>query len=166
MLTKYTTKFIQRFCLRFDPDTKESCWEWTAGKSPSGYGYIWNGCTFLRAHRVSCEIFVGLIPDGLIVRHKCDNPGCVNPYHLEIGTQADNMRDMMTRGRQAKGSENGRAKLGEPEVALIKEFLTRHPPVSGPNGGQCNFLARWFGVSRQTVSHVHTQRRWTHITVE
>ena len=166
-MTKYTTEFIQKFCLKFDPDTKESCWEWTAGKNADGYGRIWNGCTHLRAHRVAYEIFVGDIPEGLHVRHKCDNRVCVNPHHLEVGTNADNVRDMVERGRQAKGSEHWPAKLCEPEVVLIKQFLARHPPRPGRHsGGQCDFIGRWFGVAAVNISQIHTKRIWTHVTVE
>ena len=167
-MAKNTTEFIQRFCLRFDPDTKESCWEWTAGKGIHGYGKIWNGGRTLRAHRVSYEIFVRDIPEGLHVRHKCDNPGCVNPYHLEVGTNADNVRDKVERGRHVapKGSKHGNAKLCESEVFLIKEFFLRHPPVYGNKGGQCDFIARWFGVKVTTASQIHTQKIWAHVTVE
>ena len=165
-MNKYTTEFIKKFCLRFDPDTKESCWEWTAGKDSNGYGRIRHDGPDVLAHRVSYELFVGFIPDGLHVRHRCDNPGCVNPYHLEVGTVADNVRDRDERGRQAKGSGHGMSRLSEPEVSLIKEFLIRHPPVRGKHGGPCGFLSRWFGVARPTVSSIHTQKNWTHVTVE
>ena len=159
-----STQLLRRFLDRFVPGEKHECWEWEASKDRKGYGKIWNGDRLLRAHRVSYEIFAGPITEGLVVRHKCDNPGCVNPHHLVVGTVADNVRDMMERDRQAKGGENGNAKLCEPEVVLIKKFLVRHPPIRGRHGGgQCNFLARWFGVSRVTVSQIHAQKIWTHV---
>ena len=165
-MSEYTEDFKERFFAKFKQGGEEECWEWEARKD-KGYGRIRHGCTHLLAHRVSYELFVGPIPDGLHVRHKCDNPGCVNPHHLEIGTHADNMRDKMGRGRQAKGSENGKSRLSESEVSLIKEFLIRHPPIRGRHGsGQCYFLARWFGVAAQTVSLIHTKRNWAHIIVE
>ena len=165
-MSEHTEDFIKRFCSKFKQGGEEECWEWEAGKNNYGYGCIQKGCRALKAHRVSYELFVGPIPEGLIVRHKCDNPGCVNPHHLEVGTDADNVRDKVERGRQAKGGEHGRARLCEPEVALIKKFFARHPPVTGWNGGQCNFLARWFGVAVQTVSDIHAQKRWAHITIK
>ncbi|HCA7769786.1 TPA: HNH endonuclease [Pseudomonas aeruginosa] len=78
-----------------------SCWEWSGAKDGKGYGTINSGCgkSPQKAHRISYEMAHGPIPDGLVVRHKCDNPGCVNPSHLEVGTQKDNSADMVDRGR-------------------------------------------------------------------
>ena len=165
-MSKYTEDFKERFFAKFKQGGEEECWEWEACKFTKGHGQVWNGGKNIGAHRVSYELFVGPIPEGLLVRHKCDNPGCVNPHHLEIGTNADNMRDKVERGRQPRGSGHGPAKLCESEVSLIKQFLIRHPPVSGWNGGQCDFLARRLGVARTTVSNIHAQRTWTHITIE
>ena len=164
-MSKYTEDFIKRFCSKFKQGGEEECWEWEAHKV-KGYGQVWNGRKNLKAHRVSYELFVGPIPDGLIVRHKCDNPGCVNPHHLEVGTNADNMRDKVERERQPRGSGHGKSRLCESEVALIKKFFLRHPPVKGKHGGPCGFLARWFGVSQPTVVHINIQRTWTHINIK
>lgn len=75
------------------------CWEWTANALKSGYGRFKLDGKQMYAHRVAYELMVGLIPPGVKVRHKCDNPPCVNPDHLELGTHADNMRDRDERGR-------------------------------------------------------------------
>lgn len=77
------------------------CWEWTAGRTGVGYGVLRSdvGRTMLGAHTVSYRLHVGPIPQGLVVRHKCDNRLCVNPDHLELGTHADNVRDRDLRGR-------------------------------------------------------------------
>ena len=167
-MSEHTEDFIKRFCSKFKQGGQEKCWEWEAVKRKNGYGQISHGRRSLLAHRVSYEIFVGDIPEGLHVRHKCDNPVCVNPHHLEVGTAADNARDRDERGRQVslKGSEHGNAKLCEPEVFLIKKFLVRHPPVRGKHGGPCGFLARWFGVSGGLISRIYNERKWTHITIE
>ena len=99
-----------RFNEKWVPVTESGCWLWTgavSGNPSSGtqYGYISVGGrsgSAQRAHRVSYELHIGEIPEGLIVRHKCDNPLCVNPDHLEVGTHADNSMDMANRGRSNK----------------------------------------------------------------
>lgn len=77
----------------------DGCWEWTAHRDKHGYGRIrLNGIPAL-AHRVVYELLVGAIPEGLFALHHCDNPGCVRPDHIFLGTQRDNMRDMWKKGR-------------------------------------------------------------------
>lgn len=75
------------------------CWEWIAHKSPSGYGYIGYKEKIIRAHRAAYELYIGKIPNGLCVCHKCDNPGCVRPDHLFLGTHRENMKDRNLKSR-------------------------------------------------------------------
>ena len=95
---------------RFWPKVEKSagCWIWTGGTQRGGYGHFNkrpdDPVTSRRAHKVAYELMVGAVPDGLVLRHTCDNPLCVNPAHLVPGTHADNMADMIKRGRQHKAT--------------------------------------------------------------
>jgi len=80
------------------------CWEWLGGKSLEGYGLFYKGKVHMEAHRYSYETFIGPIPKGVLVLHKCDNLGCVNPDHLYLGTQSDNINQSSHRGRLYMGS--------------------------------------------------------------
>lgn len=88
----------------------DSCWLWTGIVDRRGYGRVYRG-RMVFAHRFSYELHVGQIPKGLIVRHSCDVPGCVNPDHLRLGTQRDNVGDMFARGR------------GKPRGKSLEPFL-------------------------------------------
>ena len=162
----------ERFNKKWIENPKTGCWDWTgAGDGRKGYGKIKVAGKKQGAHRVSYELHIGPIPEGeghhgTCVCHRCDRPCCVNPAHLFLGTMADNMRDRRQKGRQSKlkGAEHGRAKLGEFEAKSIKEILRRFPPrTKGPTAGVQGFLARWFGVSDVTISHIHRGNTWTHL---
>lgn len=165
-MSKKVTPIVERFFQRFTAPSDEACWEWTGPKSHFGHGKMREfgaGSREIRAHRVSYELFIGPIKDGQFVCHKCDNPSCVNPAHLYAGTQADNMRDKRVRNRQ-KGELSGIAKLNDQNVRAIKAFLRRHPPGHGRReGGQCGFLARWFGVTKYAISDIYRGKCWNHI---
>lgn len=103
-------------------------------------------------HRHIYEECFGFIPEGLVVRHKCDNPGCVNPEHLELGTQMDNVRDAVERDRHPAGSRHGMSKLNERQVGGIKSMLRQ--------GQKNKDLAIIFNVDRDTISNIKTGRIW------
>lgn len=100
------SRFMERFWAKVNVAGPHDCWEWTAGTDRAGYGRISLGGRgdrrLVGAHRASWQIVNGPIPDGLFVLHSCDNPPCVNPQHLRVGTNADNMADMVVRGRDPR----------------------------------------------------------------
>ena len=130
-----------------------SCWLWTDKPDTYGYGQFCLNGKKPRAHRVSYELFEGKIPDGLIVRHTCHNPTCVNPAHLIVGTDLDNSNDKKRAGRQArqKGEANGRAKLPESAVREIRDLAGRFLQRE---------LAEVYGVSPQQIGRIINNKTW------
>jgi lambda repressor-like predicted transcriptional regulator len=116
------------------------CHEWSGGRSPQGYGSVAFEGQMRGAHRLAYELFVGPIPDGMVVMHECDNPCCVNPAHLRVGTYADNTRDMLEKGRDSGTSPQ----LHGPDWPI---FLKRLNQL----GLSQERLAVKFGVSRGVI---------------
>ena len=101
---------------RISIDETSGCWNWTAGIGRGGYGRAKHNRQEYKAHRYSYQVFVGEIPDDKILCHKCDNPRCVNPAHVYVGTHKDNSHDRMARGRY----KNGRTKLAPEDYGEIR----------------------------------------------
>ena len=101
----YRPELEERFWSKVLKQGSEECWEWLASKSKLGYGQIGFNGKVTEAHRVAYLLTHGEIPEGLHVRHKCDNRACCNPSHLELGNHQDNMNDMASRGRAKKQSK-------------------------------------------------------------
>ncbi len=137
----------------------ESCWVWSgAGNGPRfKYGRFHCQGTYIMAHRLSFLLHVGNIPDGLFVCHKCDNPQCVNPNHLFLGTPGDNTRDMMAKGRQVKvrlyGQRHPQCRLTTSQVEEIRAL-----------GGTLfqKEIAAKFGVHQSTISYILSGKIRTH----
>lgn len=122
-----TPKFLERFHGKYIPDKESGCWLWKGSKNHNGYGEVsYKHCHSKRAlaHRVSWAIHQGKIPDGLCVLHKCDVRNCVNPDHLFLGTQQDNLRDCYQKGRMRGWIKPGQKSIkiqppGSSEVVCI-----------------------------------------------
>lgn len=149
------------------------CILWGGNFMPgTGYGrYKTNTGEHIPAHRLSYELMVGPFPQELFVLHRCDNPPCINPVHLFIGTHQDNMKDMFSKGRHRsgrgcgsaiglfsshKGTSNGSCKLSENQVADIR---LRHS-----NGEKQNRLSLEFGISKSSVNRIVNMESWIHLS--
>jgi len=135
-------------------DKSGECWEWTAYKGKSGYGAFWLNNTDKRAHRVSWVLHKGVIPKGQLVLHKCDNPGCVNPDHLFLGTTQDNINDKVAKGRQyqPRGSEVANCRLTEQEVREVRDlkgWITNRK------------IAGLYGIDNSHVGKIQKRKVWS-----
>ena len=148
------TKFCDIACrLKHHSKANDSdCWVWQKRCYEDGYGQTqWNG-KYVRAHRASFQVFVGPIPKGKLVCHKCDNPACLNPDHLLLGTPAENSADMASKGRSLQGERHHKAKLTEAQVKAI-----RADSRSG------KLIGRDYGVSDTMVYMIKTRKSWAHV---
>ena len=133
----------------------DTCWRWTGAVNTHGYGQTSLGGRQTGAHRLAWRFTYGPIPPGLSVLHRCDNPPCVRPDHLFLGTVTDNAVDMMAKGRGRVGSRHGKAKLTE---EIVREMRRRHAM-----GERYVSLAAAFGVTPENVSTVCRRLTWTHV---
>ena len=176
---------IERFEAKFIPEPNSGCWLWTAATDGKGYGRFRVGSKTdgtrksAIATRVSWKIYCGDLPDDLCVLHKCDNPYCVNPDHLFLGTHTDNMQDCSRKNRTSKGDKhsaiqkahlprgkdhylygkpgfcgetNAQAKLTEDQVRAIRAD-TRTQMV----------IAKDYGMTFQQISRIKNRTRWKHV---
>ncbi len=138
--------------------TPSGCWRWQKTHSRNGYGrFALGGGRCAGAHRVSYAAFVGPIPDGMLVCHRCDVRDCVNPGHLFLGTHSDNLLDASRKNRvsrthQPKGSANPQAKLIEADIPVIRGLLS--------DGVSKRRIASIFGVTRRIILLISRHELW------
>lgn len=111
------SKALDRFYANIEHIPFHSCWEWTKPLS-DGYGRVWIKSKYVKAHRLSYELFVGTIPQGASILHSCHNRACVNPKHLRIGTHQENMQDRKMVGKYNR-QYNGRTKLSQNDLRTV-----------------------------------------------
>lgn len=134
----------ERFWAKVEKGDTNECWLWVGATLKSGYGYIDARRTIgrlLYAHRLSWEFAFGEPADNHVL-HKCDNPPCVNPSHLFLGTQAANTADMVTKGRHAMGMKNGRRKLSADDVRAIRALAAPNVEIAERFGLHANQVYR------------------------
>lgn len=145
-----------RFMSKVAKDAVTGCWIWKAFTYPSGYGCFCLGRRSGRAHRAAWELFRGPIPQGLFVCHHCDVPACVNPDHLFLGRDRDNVADRDAKGRQAKGESIGISRLDAEAVRAMRRMLESGEPPTR--------VAARFGVHRSTVRGVRDRLTWAWVS--
>jgi hypothetical protein len=137
------------------PVPPASCRLWLKPISESGHGFAKNNGAHIYAHRLSWEVSVGPIPSGMSVLHKCDVACCINPDHLFLGTQRENIADMVAKGRQSRGSRRWCSKLTEADVLAIRRRLA--------SGHRQAAIAADYGVKQPVISDISTGKIWTHV---
>lgn len=157
--------YLDRYWTFVDKDATNGCWEWTGCKCTNGYGGFSVVNKMFKVHRLSWLIHYGDMPEiegsdyrGTCVLHKCDNPSCVNPAHLFLGTHKENMTDMINKGRKnaSKGEHRYNSKLTEKRVKFIRSWYSY-------GGITYKDIAAAYGLNETTVSRAINKVSWKHI---
>lgn len=149
----------ERFWEKVDKTGPNGCWLWTSA-TVLGYGVFWLDGRNMKAHRLAFELLVGTIPEGegyhgTCVCHHCDNPLCVNPAHLFLGSVADNAADCSRKFRKNPGEQNHKAKLTDANVVVAR--------LEHQLGASVRGLARKYGVDKSTMAAVLYRKTWRHL---
>jgi hypothetical protein len=147
----WTLQKVKSFCLI---DQVTGCWLWQRGKSKAGYAQFGMLGRVIYVHRF-VKSLDGLLPKGVEICHRCNNPGCVNPDHLYVGDRLSNSEDMVRSGRSPRGSRHGQSKLTEADVKQIR--------LSRAEGQTQRIIAAQFGVGQDVISRIVNRRTWTHV---
>lgn len=147
---------IQRFLSLCDHGSEDACWNWRGMMNTNGYGRFSLNDRHQLSHRVAFEMFIGEVPVGRVVCHRCDNRLCVNPHHLWLGTQSDNLRDAVEKGRMVhpdtRGESNGNRKLSWDSVRDIRQMHQK--------GVKKYLIAQSFQVSPSTIGGIINGKTW------
>lgn len=155
------TKLIEAFESRLIRRGEDECWGWKGALDGKEYGRVrlpnqdHKGNRYIRAPRISFELYKRPLKRGELVRHSCDNPPCPNPKHLLAGTHADNRRDAVERGRNARGEKNGWAKITEEQAKEIRRYLEAGEFMSD--------IAKEMGCGYGTVEAIGRGETWRHL---
>lgn len=158
---KYNTMPSVDELLRFTRPAQGGCMEWTRCRDDFGYGMITVFGKSLRAHRLMFRLYSGeVIPPGICVCHNCDNPRCINPKHLFLGTKRDNMEDCVAKRRIAHGKRIGASKLNRSQAEeILRASLGRFDRRKGE-------FARKFGISVRAVTALSKGESWKYLYAE
>lgn len=138
---------LAKFWGQVDVGLDCECWPWRGRSNAGGYGRH----DAAMAHRVAYTLVNGEIPDGMIIRHNCDNPPCCNPKHLLVGTHADNMQDCISRKRIAHGAKQHKTSITAEDALYIRK---------NPDRMTGRALAAKFGLSPSTISYIRSGKTW------
>lgn len=135
-----------------------ACWEWRGARNPAGYGTVSDGGRKRLASRAAWELRFGPIPEGLHVLHRCDNPPCVNPDHLFLGTDLDNAKDREAKNRTSRGVRHYNAKLTDEIVIAMRR--------AADEGKSTTEIGEMFGTTRFVAYKVISRQTWKHVPVQ
>lgn len=150
----FTKDEVSRFWSRVRIGGPDECWIWARTTDRDGYGRFWAQKMDLRAHRISFWMHHGETPEGMCVCHRCDNPRCVNPAHLFLGSIVENRMDCVHKRRNTKGSAMHTAKLKEEDIPVIRDRKR--------SGARSVELAMEYGVSNSTIKRIVSGSMWRH----
>lgn len=146
---------MDRFWSKVAIKGTDECWPWLASCVENGYGHFQLRRRMILAHRMAYMLVHGDIPHGKHILHSCDNRLCCNPAHLHVGTNHENVKDKMQKGRHPRGSQTVRAKINEHDVEWLKRATCDGMPIKD--------AAARLGIAPSTASNILAGRRWAHV---
>lgn len=158
LLKGFMSRLEERFWDKVSTIPEHECYEWIGTHTFDGYGKIFHEGKKVAAHRIAWTLAHGPIPEGMCLCHKCDNPGCVRIEHLFLGTRADNIADMIRKGRNVvvSGTKQPAAKLNDKKAKLVRELYATGEYSQAS-------LALLFGVAQPNISKVILGKSWSHV---